>query len=59
MSVTASSGGSTTFLKFDSSKMLVSWFESINRVNETFKLTFGATIISLNAGSPFKTTQFL
>ena len=37
--------------------MTINWFESINRIAETFTVTLEAKITNLNTKSPFITTQ--
>ena len=53
MTVYGSLGGSTTFIKFDSVKMLFNWSESINRVSENFTVTLFASITFFNSLNPF------
>ena len=53
MTVVGSLNGSTTFFTFDSLKMVMNWFSSINRVAETFIIDLSAKITNLNAASPF------
>ena len=48
MSVVASTGGSTTFLTFDSSQMSVNWYSDVNREAEIFDVTISASINILN-----------
>ena len=48
MSATGSVGGNTTFLSFNSITMLMNWYESTNRVAETFTIILTAKISNLN-----------
>jgi hypothetical protein len=57
MNVQGSLSGSTTFVIFDSVNMLVSWFESIVRLAETFTVTLFAAITYLNSANPFIATS--
>ena len=57
MSVTGSVGGSTSFMTFNSTSMMINWFESSIRVVETFTVDLTATITNSHAGSPFIATS--
>ena len=48
MTSIGSASGSTAFITFDSTSMLVNWFESAIRVNETFTVNLTAGITNMN-----------